>query len=218
MNKKTRYAQALLAARQAAGFEAAKDFAKKLGVDASTVSRWENGNDDKWPTPGHLDKAISLLLPEGKSAVLHAYFHENKEILSAIQPAKPAKPEGESMVGRIEELETERDQALQIVAEMQAAVANTPPEISAILEHFRRFCDVPECLSFLTVAGRVMFRAPVHGENGDSDRKNVSGNEQDAGKRIRRIFLAFSECMKKSPGVSANEHAALERLTAKNIQ
>ena len=84
ITKKAALAAAIKGARAAAGFHTSTDFAKKLDVDPSTVSRWENTKDDKWPTMGHMNKAIGLLGPAGQESVLRAYFTGNSHLISVL--------------------------------------------------------------------------------------------------------------------------------------
>ncbi len=176
ITKKAVLALALTGARTAAGFHTSTDFAKKLGVDPSTVSRWENAKDDKWPTMGHMNKAIGLLGPAGQESVLRAYFTGNSHFISVL--------------GRqAEELE----------------IDDTPGEVKVILERMARLSsENKETLQFITMAGRMMFRPkpPIA--------------DAEAGNRIRRVFLALAEMMKYSPGISSNEHEALERVSRRN--
>ena len=175
--KKAVLAAAIKGARTAAGFHTSTDFAKKLDVDPSTVSRWENAKDNKWPTMGHMDKAIGLLGPAGQESVLLAYFAGNSNFISVLNRAGQEEPE----------------------------IDDTPGEVKVILDRMARLAvENKETLQFITMAGRMMFRPkpPVA--------------DAEAGNRIRRVFLALAEMMKYSPGISSNEHEALERVSRRN--
>ena len=175
--KKAVLAAALKGARTAAGFHTSTDFAKKLDVDPSTVSRWENSKDNKWPTMGHIDKAIGLLGLAGQESVMLAYFAGNPNLVSVLNRTSQEVPE----------------------------IDDTPPELRLILERLGRLAvENKETLQFLTMAGRMMFRP------------KPPAADAEAGKRVRRVFLALAEMMKYSPGISANEHEALERVSRRN--